>query len=183
MGRGRFIGPALALLLVAGGLIVLLNRKPPPEREMPPLVGDPVPRPPTPAARSPLTLESRKDPQLDRWYAAILKRDAKGVMEAQTAFLSDESKWRAPLERLATEEPDARIRAFSVAMLGRFRQPPPESFFTDRLADREVPPRLSALAALDRLGTRASLEAVERAAAEPQVKAAADRVAARLRAK
>jgi hypothetical protein len=130
-----------------------------------------------------LTVESRKDPQLDRWYAAILKRDAKGVMEAQTAFLSDESKWRAPLERLATEEPDARIRAFSVSVLGRFRQPPPESFFTDRLADREVPPRLSALAALERLGTGASLEAVERAAAEPQVKAAAERVAARLRAK
>jgi hypothetical protein len=70
--------------------------------------------------------------------------------------------------KMATEDADPRIRAFSVAVLGRMKAPPPESFFLDRLEDASEHPRRSSLHALEKLGSAASLPKIDRlASADP----------------
>jgi HEAT repeat protein len=107
-----------------------------------------------------------------RWHASVRNRDQRGILESQAAFRERESEYRAPLERLAEDDPDPRVRAFTVTLLGGFRSPPSESFFIGRLPDPSEYPRESALAALSRLGTSVDriaasdpVEAVRRAAA------------------
>jgi hypothetical protein len=80
-------------------------------------------------------------------------------------FVSRESEYREPLMKLAAADPEARVRAFTIAVLGRMKNPPPESFFAGRLADAEEYPRTSACQALERIGTAACLEALDRVAA------------------
>ena len=164
------------LPLVVGGLSfillpILLRRSATPEP--PPVVTPPgvpgegaplvatLPVPPAPASSAP---QAPADPLLRRWQTSIRQHDAKGVMDAQTAFLAREDEYRGPLGEMAKGDPDPRIRAFCVAVLGRMKSPPAEEFFIGRLADESEHPRTSALSSLLRIGTAACLPAVDRAA-------------------
>ena len=161
------------LVAAAGGgllLLALLLRKsdgpqaPPPvpsNSPAPPAVPIPV-RPPLPAPRAP---EESEDPRIRRWRSAVGRHARSEVLELQSEFLSKEGEVRDPLTALAREDADPRVRAFSVAVLGRFKAPPPESFFLERAGDAHEYPRTSALQALEKLGTAACLPTVDRLAA------------------
>jgi len=134
------------------------------------------PPPPAPMASDPLR----------EWAGAIQRRDEKAVLAAQAGFLGEEEKYREPLVKTAKEHPDPRVRAFSVAVLGRMKTPPPETFFVERLGDAQEYPRTSALQALERLGTTACLGEVDRlAGADPaeSVRAAAAKTAKAVRSR
>jgi hypothetical protein len=111
------------------------------------------------------------------WQNAIRSRDAKGVLTAQSAFFEREGQYREKLMAMAKEDPDPRIRAFSVAVLGRMKSPPPESYFLERLDDASEYPRVSALEVLEKVGTGGCLSKVDGLAssdpAEPARAAAA----------
>jgi hypothetical protein len=136
---------------------------------------------PAPAAAAPV----RTDPMRE-WQAAIQRKDANGVLGAQSMFLAREDDYRGPLMTMAREDAEPRNRAFSVAVLGRMRTPPPESFFVEKLKDKHDFPRRSALEALERLGTAACLAAVDGlASADPDelVRATAARTAKAVRSR
>lgn len=194
MRAGLLIVAVLALGVAAAALYRSRHVAPPsraltetgpdlrsPRSESPPAASVSVP-----AAKPTVTEELRKDPLIDQWYRSIQRRDAPGVVDLQMALLHREEESRAVLERIAQEEPDARVRAFSVTVLSRFKTPPAGPFFMRRLEDLDFGPRLAALAALEKLGVRESLPAVERlASGDPheEVRAAAAKTAAALRAK
>ena len=67
--------------------------------------------------------------------------------------------------KLASEDREPRVRAFTVAVLGRMKSPPPETFFLERLSDAEEYPRISACQALERVGTQICLAELDRRAA------------------
>ncbi len=188
---------ALLALGVAGAALYRSGRSPGPAPAAsnraavpiaaPPGIPDPAPKaPPVPAATGVLSSELRRDPLVDRWYRSIQRRDARGVMEAQASLLLREAETRPVLERIAQEEPDARVRAFSVTALSRFKTPPAGAFFTGRLEDGDPATRRAALAALEKLRVRESLARVEQlASGDPheEVRAEASKTAAALRAK
>jgi hypothetical protein len=121
----------------------------------------------------------RSDPMRE-WQAAIQRKDANGVLGAQSMFLAREDDYRGPLMKMAREDAEPRNRAFSVAVLGRMRTPPPESFFIEKLQDKQEFPKRSALEALERLGTAACVAAVDGlASSDPEelVRTAAARTA------
>jgi len=123
---------------------------------------------------------------LQRWRQAIALHNPKDVLEAQSTFLAREREYREPLMRAAVEERDPRVRAFTVAVLGRMKSPPPESFFIERLADAEEYPRTSACQAMERLGNSACLPDLDRLASgdgSAAVRAAADRAAKAVRSR
>lgn len=194
MRAGFLIVGALALVVAAAALYRSRQIAPPPRAttevgstplpsrsEVPPAAAVPMP-----LAKPAITEDLRKDPLIDRWYRSIQRRDASGVVDTQAALLHAEEEFRATLERIVREEPDARVRAFSVTTLSRFKKPPAGAFFIGRLEDGDHAPRLAALAALEKLGVREGLPAVERlASGDPheEVRAAALKTAAMLRAK
>jgi HEAT repeat protein len=98
---------------------------------------------------------------LRAWQDAIRTRNANGVLNAQSLFLSREGDYRESLMTMAAEDSEPRIRAFSVAVLGRMKSPPPESFFLQRLDDASEYPRTSTLQALEKIGTAACLPKVD----------------------
>jgi len=184
----------LWLHLLIGGLAVvllplLLRRSEDPESVPPraPRVespGTPLPAEPTSPARPPQSLPA--DPLLRRWPVAIRQRDEKGVLSAQAEFLAREGEYRGPLMALAKDDPEPRTRAFSIAVLGRMRTPPPEEFFLERMDDAHEYPRTSAVQALEKVGSARCLEAVERrAGSDPsgEVRAAALQAAKALRSR
>jgi len=149
----------------------------------------PAPAPPSgstlPTTAAPAAAAVRTDPMRE-WQAAIQRKDANGVLGAQSMFLAREDDYREPLMTMAREDKEPRNRAFSVAVLGRMRTPPPESFFLEKLRDKHDFPRRSALEALERLGTAACLTAVDGlASSDPDdlVKAAALRTAKAVRSR
>jgi hypothetical protein len=149
-------------------------------RGIPPRTSEPIP----PLPPSPPELPS--DPILRQWKQAIRQHDAKGVLNAQSAFHAREEDYREPLARLAKDDPEERVRAFSISVLGQLKSPPSEEFFVDRLADPSEYPRTSALNALERLGSASCLPAVERAASTDTaegVRAAAARAAKAVRSR
>jgi hypothetical protein len=111
-----------------------------------------------PAAPAP---PAPSDPLLRQWQLAIRQHDAKGVLDAQSTFHARQEDYREPLVKMAKEDPEDRVRAFSIAALGRMKWPPPEEFFIDRLGDAHEYPRTSALNALERIGTAACLPKVD----------------------
>jgi len=127
----------------------------------------PVPPPPTPVPSDPLS----------EWRAAIRYKNEKGVLGAQAVFLAREGEYREPLMNLAKEDPEPRVRSFSVAVLGRMKVPPPESFFIERLGDGQEYPRRSALEALEKLGTSACLPKVDELASSDPAPAARETAA------
>src|ERR1041384_3842050 len=145
----------------------------------------PTPQPsriPAPA----IPVRQPDDPVFKRWTTSILQRDARGVTEAQAAFMGREDNYRDQLVALAREDPEPRVRAFTVTLLGRFRQPPAEGFFIERLSDRSDYPRESAIAALEGIGTRSCCDALDGVAgSDPvdRIRAAAAAAAKALRAK
>jgi len=120
-------------------------------------------------APSPLAPPIFPDPLIRRWHAAVKQRNQRQILDAQTGFRSREEEYRPSLVKLAQEDPDPRVRAFTISLLGGFKVPPPERFFIERLEDGQEYPRESALAALDRLGTASCLEAVDRLASSDPV--------------
>lgn len=153
------------LIPAAIGVMILLRRSP--EKAPPPPVQAPRPGPSEPLAAPPARPPAPppEDPLIRKWQRAILQHDRPGVEQASSAFLSKEEEVRERLMKLAAEDPDPRIRAFTVTLLSRFRRPPPEEVFVRALGDAVEPPREAAIAALAKLGTRACLEALDRAAA------------------
>ena len=115
--------------------------------------------PPPVAPRPPASIAS--DPVLRAWQQAVRSRDANGVLNAQSAFLAREGEYREKLMAMAKEDADPRVRAFSMAVLGRMKSPPPESYFVERLEDASEHPRVSALEALGKVGTAACLPKVD----------------------
>jgi hypothetical protein len=157
----------IAVLAVAIGALLLFTRqyrveKPP--LLPPPVVPAPPADPPQPAT-FPGTRPTSDDPLLKKWQTSIAQRDQQGVLAAQSAFLEREGEYRERLVTMAKEDPDARIRAFSVAVLGRMKAPPPEQFFIERLSDASPHPQSSALEALKKVGSAACLPEVDRVAA------------------
>ena len=159
---------------------------PPGDRDEPPApVQSSTPPPPAPNRPSPVSTNSA-DPVMRGWQNAIRTRDAKGVMNAQSAFLDREGEYREKLVEMAKGDSDPRIRAFSVAVLGRMKSPPPESYFVERLDDASEYPRTSALEALEKVGTGACLSKVDGLASSdpvPSVRAAAAKAAKAVRSR
>jgi len=126
------------------------------------------------------------DPILRQWQAAIRQHDAKAVVAAQSVFLAREEEYREPLMKMSKEDREPRIRAFSIAVLGRMKSPPAEAFFVECLGDAHENPRTSAANALETLGGAASLPALDRlVSSDPAeaVKAAAARAAKAVRSR
>jgi hypothetical protein len=185
----------LPILLVAGlafVLMPLLYRKSPTGSPSP----TPVPRrdqgttgrlsPPSPPVPPPPAPSISLDPLLRQWRAAILQRNQKGLLDAQSALSAREDEFREALMKLSKEDPDPRVRAFAVTLLGRMKSPPTEEYFVDRLQDAQEYARMSALAVLERAGTAACLAAVDRlASSDPvaDVKLAAAQAAKLVRAR
>jgi HEAT repeat protein len=116
----------------------------------------------------------------------VKQRNQRQILDAQTGFRAREEEVRPSLVKLAQEDPDPRVRACTISLLGGFKAPPPERFFIERLGDGQEYPRESALAALERLGTAACLDAVDRlAAADPvdRLRSAAARTRKAVRAR
>jgi hypothetical protein len=182
--------PALAALVLAAFLLRPKTEPAPsiaPERGSA-SEGQPSPPPVSPPPAPPLTggRPTSADPLLRRWQTAIAQRDANGVTGAQSLLLEREGEYREPLVRMAKEDPDARVRAFTIKVLSRMKAPPPESFFLDHLGDPHVYPRKSALEVLEKIGTPASLASIERAAAgdaSEEVRAAAAQAAKAVRSR
>jgi HEAT repeat protein len=186
-----WVVPALAAVV----LVPLIARwaRTPEERERAPQA------PPTPAAPGPRVLDAPsapagepvvpkipEDPVLREWRVSILRKDARGVERASEAFRAKEDEYRDRLVRLAREDAEPRVRAFTVTHLGMFRARPPEEFFIRSLEDPHEYPREAAIAALLRFGTRDSLEALDRvASSDPveRVRASAAAAAKSVRAK
>jgi hypothetical protein len=165
----------LLLPLLAGGILVvllLLLRKsdaPSPSPPAPWVINDPPkpvpsPLPPTPPGPG-AAAGSPEDPLFARWRSAIRGRNSRDVGDLQSVFVGKEEAYKAPLMKLAQDDPEPRVRSFTVAVLGRMKNPPPEAFFAGRLADAEEYPRTSACQALERIGSAVSLDALDRAAA------------------
>lgn len=160
---------ALLLLALAGivllALVFFLRESAP--VQAPPSPSKPVtPIPVTPALPSqrpalPVPQESG-DPNLNRWRSAIRLHNQKDVLELQSLFVTRPAEYRDPLMAMARDEAEPRIRAFTIAVLGRMKAPPAESFFVERTGDSHEYPRKSALEALEKLGTKACLETVDR---------------------
>ncbi|MBI3858201.1 MAG: HEAT repeat domain-containing protein [Planctomycetes bacterium] len=143
-----------------GAAIIILRREPPAPLPKP-AVEEPNPRP-TPPLPPPLAAPpASSDPLMNQWRMAIRQHDEKGVLGAQAGFLAREWEYREPLMKMAKEEADPRIRAFSLAVLGRMKATPPEAFFIERLDDASEHPRVSALQALEKIGTSACLSKVD----------------------
>jgi len=187
---------AARVLLVAaagGGLLLLMfvlrksegpQAPPPTPSGSPASAAAPIPaRPPLPASRAP---EESEDPRIRRWRSAVGRHAGSEVLALQSEFLSKEGELRDLLTALAREDADPRVRAFTVAVLGRFKTPPPESFFVERAGDPHEYPRTSALQALEKFGTAACLPTVDRlAAGDPAeaVRAAAAQAAKAVRSR
>ena len=177
---------SLLLLLAAAGagllLVAALLRRPGPVQSPPPLKPPASVLPPIPA--TPVVVRPKDpegDPLLQRWRLAISLHSQKDVLEAQATFLAREGEYREPLMKAAEVERDPRVRAFTVAVLGRMKSRPPESYFMARLSDAEEYPRTSACQALERFGSPSCLPDLDRlAAGDP---AAAVRAAAAQAAK
>jgi len=181
------------LLAFAGlsllGLVFLLRRPAPVQSPAAPL---PSPKtvpvtPALPSLRPALPApEPSGDPLLARWRGAILLHNSREVLDLQSQFLAREADYRESLRTMAQDDSDPRIRAFSVAVLGRMKTPPPEAYFLERTGDAHEFPRTSALQALEKLGTQACLGTADRlASGDPaeSVRAAAAKAAKAVRAR
>lgn len=179
---------AVVAIGLAGLLATTFLRGSPPAppvapREVPVPDSAPPPVPPPPTFRG--GRATHPDPLLGKWQTSVLQRNAQGVLAAQTAFLEREGEYRGPLMDMAKGDPDARVRAFSVAVLGRMKTPPAEAFFLERLEDASEHPRVSSLQALEKFGTPACLQKVESLASDPSpaVQAAAAQTAKAVRSR
>lgn len=167
--------PVLLLALAALGLallgIVVFLRRPVPVVDPPPLPKPPAVTPVVPSGGPVIVTapEPVGDPVLRRWRTAVLQRNQKDVLDVQSTFLAREADYRDLLMALAKADADPRVRAFSVAVLGRMKALPPEEYFVERTGDAHEFPRTSALEALEKRGTAACLAAVDRLAAQDPV--------------
>ena len=157
-------------LLVPGALgllLIFLLRPSGPSEEPPRPASPPRQELSTPSVDSSELLPPppSEDALIRKWQRSILHHDRAGVEQSSAAFQAQEEEYRGRLVKLSSEDPEPRIRAFTVTLLSRFRSPPPEEYFVRALGDPGEPPRESAIAALGKLGTRACLEALDRSAA------------------
>ncbi|MBV8878515.1 MAG: HEAT repeat domain-containing protein [Planctomycetaceae bacterium] len=185
-------GALLLAVLTALVLATVLLRKPAAVDSPPvaPSKGAPSAPAPIPVAKPAPAVEKPRaetgDPLLQRWRAAIRQRSQADVMELQSAFVAREAEYRDPLMEVARTEADPRVRAFSIAVLGRMKSPPSEAWFVERTADAQEYPRTSAAQALEKLGSASSLAALDRLAAEDAaegVRVAAARAAKAVRSR
>jgi hypothetical protein len=172
--KARAVWPAVVVIagaVLIGGVIWWRSPRP----QVPPVPPDvkareatsapPVPSPSRPA---PEPEPPPADSLLRRWQGSVRRRDEKGVISAQQEFLSKEGEYREPLATMAKTDAEPRVRAFSIAVLGRMKAPPPEEFFVERLGDAHEYPRTSALQALEKSGTARCLAELDRlASADP----------------
>ncbi len=188
MSRRTLAFALLPAIVIAGLIAAALMGRPespaptPPRPATAPGAAPPPPAPAPPTPPPPASLPG--DPLLRRWQTSIRSRSRQGVLDCQAAFRQREDEYRAPLEAMAAEDADPRVRAFCVTTLAGFGSPPEEAFFIGRLADPSEFPRESALLALERRGTAACLVAVDRLASEDPaaaVRAAAARAAEAVR--
>lgn len=188
--------PAILLVLALAGLgllgAALMLRRPAPV-DVPPPVAPPLPpsgvpllppRPEVPPRTPPPG--PPEDPLLARWKAGVRQKNAGEVTELQNVFLAREAEYRERLTAVAKDDADPRIRAFTVAVLGRMKDPPEEAFFIERASDAHEYPRTSAAQALEKRGTQACLAVLDRlASGDPAeaVRAAALRAAKAVRSR
>ncbi len=126
------------------------------------------------------------DPVLRQWVNAIRVHDAKSLEGAQSILLAKASEYRETLETMSRRHDEPRVRAFAVTLVARMIPPPGEAYFVERLSDPVAYPRLSALAALERLGSVACLTEVDRLAGsdpDPGVRKAAIQAAKAVRSR
>jgi hypothetical protein len=133
---------------------------PPPPR---PPDATPTPKPPEPAP-PPVPAYVEADPALAEWRRAIVTFNRDQCLYMEGALHDEQERLRDVLMKLAVEDPDPRVRAFTLSVLGRFRLHPPEDWFIARLGDPHEYPRRSAAAALGRHGSASSLPLLEKMA-------------------
>lgn len=179
----------LPALLAVIGLPLFLRRAPEETTPQPKAPHAPIQIPPS-SAPPPAPVfpgpPTSPDPVLRQFQTAIRTHDAKGVLNAQSVFLEREGEYREKLMAMAKEDSEPRIRAFTVAVLGRMKSPPSESYFLERLDDASEYPRVSALEALEKIGTAGCLTKVDAlASSDPAetVRAAAARAAKAVRSR
>jgi hypothetical protein len=186
-GPKSFLLPiALGALLALAIPFVLRRSEPPTPAPAPAPTPRPAPADPRPPDPPPPPVAPAPADPLREWPIAIRRRDEKGVLGAQAVFLAREGDYRGPLEKMAREDSEPRVRAFTIAVLGRMTSGPPESFFVERLGDAHEYPRTSALQALEKRGSTACLAKVDELAssdAAPAVRAAAAAAAKAVRSR
>src|SRR5438552_12584897 len=129
----KWIFPTLIAVFVLGvGSIALWRRQQGEETVKPSRPSPPVPPPSketrlgisSPPAEPPRTSE---DLLIQRWIDAVRVKDRDGVVRSEMAFRQREKEFRDRLVRLARENSEPRVRAFTIAVLMRFQAPPAES--------------------------------------------------------
>jgi len=190
MKKAVWLLPVAAMVLILTALWIRTPSVPEASPPRPSAPNAPSPVPPAPPPPSipvaPKPSESSEEALLQRWRAAIRGRNSKDVLDLQSTFLGREGEYQEPLMKMSRDDAEPRVRAFSVAVLGRMKTPPPESYFLERTQDANEYPRVSAVEALEKLGTAACLGTADRlAAGDPveAVRAAAARTAKAVRSR
>jgi hypothetical protein len=197
-GAKRWGAAGVGLLLVGAAIALLLSRRTPAPKSgavedlpedvsqrwrgfaaaMPSAPSDDVPPTPLPAGAPPNEGAGWLAPQITReqmdlamegWRQAILEKNADNVMALDRVFLLLPGRYGPQLERLAQEDPEERIRAFSTRELGKMKNVALTGLYQRLLGDKSPYVRQNAAWAL---GELISL---------PQGKAAAERATAELR--
>jgi HEAT repeat protein len=106
---------------------------------------------------------------MEGWRQAILEKNADNVMALDRVFLLLPGRYGPQLERLAQEDPEERIRAFSTRELGKMKNVALTGLYQRLLGDKSPYVRQNAAWALGELIPL------------PQGKAAAERATAELR--
>jgi len=112
---------------------------------------------------------------MDAWRTAILEKRREEVLELDSAFAILPARYGPALLRLAETDPDERVRAFSVRVLGKMRNLALVDDFRRLLEDRSEFVRQNAAWALGEMAQRpggreaaeAALDELQQAAGDP----------------
>src|SRR5262249_26028349 len=122
-----------AIVAVAGLALVALSLLARTKSEVPPPPVAAPTAPNAPAGKAPGAAPTMPAPvpsdPLTEFRKGIQAKDERAVLGAQSMFLAREDDYREPLMKQAKDDAEPRVRSFSVAVLGRMKRPPPESFF------------------------------------------------------
>jgi hypothetical protein len=88
---------------------------------------------------------------MDAWRQGIEHRNAEDVVALDRIFLLLPGRYGPELERLAQDDPNERVRAFSTRVLGKMKNAALAGFYRQRLADKSPYVRQNAAWALGEL--------------------------------
>ncbi|MBI2890069.1 MAG: HEAT repeat domain-containing protein [Nitrospirae bacterium] len=124
--------------------------------------------PPTPPGEPPL--EEILEVTMNGWREAILSRDPTTLAAVDAEIESKPETYKPLLMELAKNEPDPRVRAFSVRLLGRYRFPECFDLLVALLGgDPSRYVRENAAWALGELGDSRAADVLDRAADDDEV--------------